>query len=954
MARKMKTMDGNHAAAHASYAFSDVAAIYPITPSSVMAEATDEWATQGRKNIFGQEVQVTEMQSEAGAAGAVHGSLAAGALTTTYTASQGLLLMIPNLYKIAGEQLPGVINVSARALASHALCIFGDHSDVMACRQTGCAMLCESSVQEVMDLTPVAHLAAIKGKVPFINFFDGFRTSHEIQKIETWDYEDLKDMADMDAIAEFRNRALNPNHPCQRGSAQNPDIFFQAREACNPYYDALPAVVQEYMDKVNEKIGTDYKLFNYYGAADAEHIIVAMGSVNDTIEETIDYLMAAGKKVGVVKVRLYRPFCAQALIDAIPDTVKQISVLDRTKEPGALGEPLYLDVVAALRDSKFSDVKIFTGRYGLGSKDTTPAQIVAVYENTEKEKFTIGIVDDVTNLSLETGAPLVTTPEGTTNCKFWGLGADGTVGANKNSIKIIGDNTDMYAQAYFDYDSKKSGGVTMSHLRFGKKPIKSTYLIHKANFVACHNPSYVNKYNMVQELVDGGTFLLNCAWDMEGLEKHLPGQVKAFIANHNIKFYTIDGVKIGIETGMGPTRINTILQSAFFKLTGIIPEEQAIELMKAAAKATYGRKGDDVVKKNWAAIDAGAKQVVEVQVPESWKNAEDEGLFMSHASHGAQEAQDFVNNIQCKINAQEGNSLPVSAFKDYVDGTTPSGTAAYEKRGIAVNVPVWVPDNCIQCNRCAYVCPHAAIRPVAMTADETANAPEGIKTLPLTGMKDYTFTMTVSALDCTGCGSCANVCPGKKGNKALEMAPLEANAGEQKYFDYGVTLPQKEDVIAKYKETTVKGSQFKQPLLEFSGACAGCGETPYAKLITQLFGDRMYIANATGCSSIWGNSSPSTPYTTNAKGQGPAWSNSLFEDNAEFGYGMLLAQRAIRGGLKEKIEDLVANGTNEDVKAAGQEWLDTYAVGATNGAATEKLVAALEACGCDKAKEILA
>ena len=954
MARKMKTMDGNHAAAHASYAFSDVAAIYPITPSSVMAEATDEWATQGRKNIFGQEVQVTEMQSEAGAAGAVHGSLAAGALTTTYTASQGLLLMIPNLYKIAGEQLPGVINVSARALASHALCIFGDHSDVMACRQTGCAMLCESSVQEVMDLTPVAHLAAIKGKVPFINFFDGFRTSHEIQKIETWDYEDLKDMADMDAIAEFRNRALNPNHPCQRGSAQNPDIFFQAREACNPYYDALPAVVQEYMDKVNEKIGTDYKLFNYYGAADAEHIIVAMGSVNDTIEETIDYLMAAGKKVGVVKVRLYRPFCAQALIDAIPDTVKQISVLDRTKEPGALGEPLYLDVVAALRDSKFSDVKIFTGRYGLGSKDTTPAQIVAVYENTEKEKFTIGIVDDVTNLSLETGAPLVTTPEGTTNCKFWGLGADGTVGANKNSIKIIGDNTDMYAQAYFDYDSKKSGGVTMSHLRFGKKPIKSTYLIHKANFVACHNPSYVNKYNMVQELVDGGTFLLNCAWDMEGLEKHLPGQVKAFIANHNIKFYTIDGVKIGIETGMGPTRINTILQSAFFKLTGIIPEEQAIELMKAAAKATYGRKGDDVVKKNWAAIDAGAKQVVEVQVPESWKNAEDEGLFMSHASHGAQEAQDFVNNIQCKINAQEGNSLPVSAFKDYVDGTTPSGTAAYEKRGIAVNVPVWVPDNCIQCNRCAYVCPHAAIRPVAMTAEETANAPEGIKTLPLTGMKDYTFTMTVSALDCTGCGSCANVCPGKKGNKALEMAPLEANTEEQKFFDYGVTLPQKEDVIAKYKETTVKGSQFKQPLLEFSGACAGCGETPYAKLITQLFGDRMYIANATGCSSIWGNSSPSTPYTTNAKGQGPAWSNSLFEDNAEFGYGMLLAQRAIRGGLKEKIEDLVANGTNEDVKAAGQEWLDTYAVGATNGAATEKLVAALEACGCDKAKEILA
>ena len=955
MARKMKTMDGNHAAAHASYAYSDVAAIYPITPSSVMAEATDEWATQGRKNIFGQEVQVTEMQSEAGAAGAVHGSLAAGALTTTYTASQGLLLMIPNLYKIAGEQLPGVINVSARAVASHALSIFGDHSDVMACRQTGCAMLCESSVQEVMDLTPVAHLAAIKGKVPFINFFDGFRTSHEIQKIETWDYEDLKDMADMDAIAEFRAHALNPNHPCQRGSAQNPDIFFQAREACNPYYDALPAVVQEYMDKVNAKIGTDYKLFNYYGAEDAEHVIVAMGSVNDTIEETIDYLMAAGKKVGVVKVRLYRPFSAEALVAAFPASTKQITVLDRTKEPGSLGEPLYLDVVAALKKSPFKDVPVFAGRYGLGSKDTTPAQIVAVFENTTKEKFTIGIVDDVTGLSLETGAPLVTTPEGTTNCKFWGLGADGTVGANKNSIKIIGDNTDMYAQAYFDYDSKKSGGVTMSHLRFGKKPIKSTYLIHKADFVACHNPSYVNKYNMVQELVDGGTFLLNCAWDMEGLEKHLPGQVKAFIANHHIKFYTIDGVKIGIETGMGPTRINTILQSAFFKLTGIIPEEQAIELMKAAAKATYGRKGDDVVQKNWAAIDAGAKQVVEIQVPESWKDAADEGLFMAHADQGRQDVVDFVNNIQAKVNAQEGNTLPVSAFKPYVDGTTPSGAAAYEKRGIAVNIPVWQPENCIQCNRCSYVCPHAVIRPVAMTADEAAAAPEGMKTLELTGMKEYRFSMTVSALDCTGCGSCANVCPGKKGAKALVMAGLEENAGSQKYFDYGVTLPVKEDVIAKFKETTVKGSQFKQPLLEFSGACAGCGETPYAKLVTQLFGDRMYIANATGCSSIWGNSSPSTPYTVNAKGQGPAWGNSLFEDNAEFGYGMLLAQRAIRDGLKTKVAALLdCDCCGEDVKAAAQEWLDTFSVGVTNGVATDKLIAACEACGCDECKAVLA
>ena len=953
MARSMKTMDGNHAAAHASYAYTEVAAIYPITPSSVMAEATDEWATQGRKNIFGQTVQVTEMQSEAGAAGTVHGSLSAGALTTTYTASQGLLLMIPNLYKIAGEQLPGVFNVSARAVASHALNIFGDHSDVYACRQTGCAMLCESSVQEVMDLTPVAHCAALKGKIPFINFFDGFRTSHEIQKIETWDYEDLEDLVDKDAIKEFRAHALNPNHPCERGSAQNPDTFFQAREACNPYYDAMPAIVQEYMDKVNAKIGTNYKLFNYHGAEDAESVIIAMGSVCDTIDETIDYLLAQGKKVGVVKVRLYRPFCAQALVDAIPDSVKYINVLDRTKEPGSLGEPLYLDVVAALKGTKFDAVKINSGRYGLGSKDTTPAQVVAVFENEAKAKFTIGIVDDVTGLSLEVGAPLVTTPEGTINCKFWGLGADGTVGANKNSIKIIGDNTDMYAQAYFDYDSKKSGGVTMSHLRFGKKPIKSTYLIHKANFVACHNPSYINKYNMVQELVDGGTFLLNCPWTVEELDKHLPGQVKAFIANHDIKFYTIDGIKIGKEIGLGG-RINTVLQSAFFKLANIIPEEEAIDLMKKAAKATYGKKGDKIVQMNYDAIDAGAKQVNAVEVPESWKNCEDEGLFTPEVKGGREDAVAFVKNIQAKVNAQEGNTLPVSAFKDYVDGSTPSGTAAYEKRGIAVDIPIWQSETCIQCNRCAYVCPHAAIRPVALTEEELAKAPEGLKAIDMIGMPGMKFTMTVSAYDCTGCGSCANVCPGKKGAKALVMANMEENAGEQKFFDYGVTLPVKEDVVAKFKENTVKGSQFKQPLLEFSGACAGCGETPYAKLITQLFGDRMYIANATGCSSIWGNSSPSTPYTVNAKGQGPAWSNSLFEDNAEFGYGMLLAQRAIRDGLKAKVEDVVANGTNEDVKAAGQEWLDTFAVGATNGAATDKLVAALEACGCDKAKEILA
>ncbi len=955
MARKMKTMDGNQAASHASYAYTDVAAIYPITPSSVMAEHTDEWATDGRTNIFGRTVQVTEMQSEAGAAGAVHGSLAAGALTTTYTASQGLLLMIPNLYKIAGEQLPGVVNVSARAIASHALSIFGDHSDVYACRQTGCAMLCESSVQEVMDLTPVAHCAAIKGKVPFINFFDGFRTSHEIQKIETWDYEDLKDMVDMDAVDAFRANALNPNHPCQRGSAQNPDIFFQAREACNPYYNALPAIVQEYMDKVNAKIGTDYKLFNYYGAADAEHVIVAMGSVNDTIEETVDYMVkTTGAKVGVVKVRLYRPFSAEALINAIPDSVKKISVLDRTKEPGSLGEPLYLDVVAALKGTKFDAVPVFTGRYGLGSKDTTPAQIVAVYENNDKKQFTLGIEDDVTNLSLPLGAPLVTTPEGTTNCKFWGLGADGTVGANKNSIKIIGDNTDMYAQAYFDYDSKKSGGVTMSHLRFGHTPIKSTYLIKQANFVACHNPAYVRKYNMVQELVDGGTFLLNCPWSDAELDEHLPGQMKKFIADHKIKFYTIDGVKIGIETGMGPTRINTILQSAFFELTGIIPAEKANQLMKDAAQKTYGRKGQDVVEKNWAAIDAGAKNIHAVEVPASWASCEDEGLDYKVVTEGRKDVVDFVNNVQTKVSAQEGNTLPVSAFNDYVDGTTPSGSSAYEKRGIAVNVPVWNPDNCIQCNFCAYVCPHAVIRPVAMTADEAAKAPEGMKMKDMTGMPGYKFAMTVSALDCTGCGSCANVCPGMKGNKALTMEKLADNLDEQGIFDFGQTLPIKEDVIAKFKATTVKGSQFKQPLLEFSGACAGCGETPYAKLITQLFGDRMYIANATGCSSIWGNSSPSTPYTVNAKGQGPAWCNSLFEDNAEFGYGMLLAQNAIRDGLKAKVEAVAASDkASDEVKAACKEWLDTFGCGATNGDAADKLVAALDGCDCPTCQEIV-
>ena len=773
--------------------------------------------------------------------------------------------------------------------------------------------------------------------------------------MSSWDYEDLEDLVNKDAIDEFRAHALNPNHPCQRGSAQNPDIFFQAREACNPYYDALPAIVQDYMDKVNAKIGTDYKLFNYYGAEDAEHVIVAMGSVCDTIEETIDYLMAAGEKVGVVKVRLYRPFSAQALIDAIPDSVKRISVLDRTKEPGALGEPLYLDVVAALKGTKFDAVPVCTGRYGLGSKDTTPAQIVAVYHNDEKHQFTIGIEDDVTHLSLKADEPLVTTPEGTINCKFWGLGADGTVGANKNSIKIIGDNTDMYAQAYFDYDSKKSGGVTMSHLRFGKSPIKSTYLIRQANFVACHNPSYVDKYNMVQELVDGGTFLLNCSWDMEGLEEHLPGQVKSYIANHNIKFYTIDGIKIGKEIGLGG-RINTVLQSAFFKLAAIIPEEEAIDLMKAAAKATYGRKGDKIVQMNYDAIDAGAKQVVEIEVPESWKDAADEGLAVPHVGEGGRaDVVDFVKNIQAKVNAQEGNSLPVSAFNEYVDGSTPSGSSAYEKRGIAVDIPIWQPDNCIQCNRCAYVCPHAVIRPIALTEEEAANAPEGMDMIDMIGMPNMKFSIAVSAYDCTGCGSCANVCPGKKGEKALVMGNMEANAGRQTFFDYGTELPIKPEVVAKFKETTVKGSQFKQPLLEFSGACAGCGETPYAKLITQLFGDRMYIANATGCSSIWGNSSPSTPYTVNPQGRGPAWSNSLFEDNAEFGYGMLLAQNTIRERLKVSVEKLAESAENEDVKAAAQEYLDTFSVGATNGTATDKLVKALEdcECGCEERAELL-
>lgn len=946
MARKMKTMDGNTAAAHVSYAFTDVAAIYPITPSSPMADYTDMWATQGRKNIFGHEVMLSEMQSEAGAAGAVHGSLQAGALTATYTASQGLLLMIPNMYKIAGELLPGVINVTARAVASHALSIFGDHSDIYACRQTGFAMLCSGNVQETMDLGAVAHLTAIESRVPFMHFFDGFRTSHEIQKIEAWDYEDLKEMCNLEAVAAFRNRALNPEHPVQRGTAQNPDVFFQAREACNKFYDAVPDLAQQCMDKVNAKIGTNYKLFNYYGAADAEHVIIAMGSVCDTIEETIDYMNANGGKVGLIKVRLYRPFSAKHLLAAIPASVKQITVLDRTKEPGAIGEPLYLDVVASLKDTQFTNTPVFTGRYGLGSKDTTPAQIIAIFNNSEKKLFTVGIKDDVTNLSLEIKENPDTAIKGTTSCKFWGLGADGTVGANKNSIKIIGDHTDKYAQAYFDYDSKKSGGVTISHLRFGNSPIKSTYLINKADFVACHTPAYVRKYNMVQDLKKGGTFLLNCSWNMEEIEKHLPGQVKRYMANNDIKFYTIDGIHIGKEVGLGG-RINTILQAAFFKLANIIPIEDAVKYMKDAATASYSAKGDEIVKMNHTAIDRGVEGVVEIKVPAEWANATDEDLSVT-ATKGDAKTLKYVNTILNAVNSQTGNTLPVSAFADDADGTVPLGTSAYEKRGIAIDVPTWNPEVCLQCNLCSYVCPHAVIRPVAMTADEAANVPAGAKTVAMKGT-DKTFAIAISVLDCTGCGSCANVCPEVKGQKALTMSSLDSQLESQKMFDYTITLEEPADIIEKFKETTVKGSQFKQPLLEFSGACAGCGETPYAKLVTQLFGDRMYIANATGCSSIWGGSSPSTPYTVNKEGKGPAWANSLFEDNAEYGFGMQLAQKALRNRLISAVENLSAVAEKADVKAACEEFLATQESSTKNAMASKKLLAALENCNCDNA-----
>ena len=951
MARKMKTMDSNTAAAHVSYAFTEVATIYPITPSSPMADYTDQWATQGRKNIFGNTVKLVELESEGGASGAFHGSLAAGALTTTYTASQGLLLMIPNMYKVAGELLPGVIDVSARALASHALSIFGDHQDIYACRQTGFAMLCSNSVQEVMDLGAVAHLAAIEGRVPFLHFFDGFRTSHEIQKVEVWDYEDLKEMCDMDAVAAFKKRALNPEHPVLHGSAQNPDIFFQVREACNPYYDAIPDLVEKYMNMVNAKIGTDYKPFNYVGAPDAEKVIIAMGSVCETIDETIDYMLAKGEKVGAIKVHLYRPFSAKHLLAVMPKSVKTISVIDRTKEPGSIGEPLYLDVVAALKGTEFESVKVLNGRYGLGSKNTTPADIFAIFANEDKAGFTVGIVDDVTNTSLPRIETANTAPAGTTSCKFWGLGADGTVGANKNSIKIIGDNTDMYAQAYFDYDSKKSGGVTTSHLRFGKTPIKSTYLIDKADFVACHCPAYMNKYDMVQDVKDGGTFLLNCEWSPEEVGNHIPGQAKRYMAEHNVKFYIIDGIKLGKEIGLGG-RINTVLQSAFFKLANIIPEDEAIQYMKEKALASYAKKGDDVVQMNYQAIERGANEVVEVPVPAEWKDCKDEVLG-EQAVSGKPEVLDFVNNIQKPINACQGDKLPVSTFKNVIDGTFPQGTAAYEKRGVAVDVPCWNSEGCLQCNQCAYVCPHAVIRPVVMNEEEKNNAPAGMKVTPMTGMPGYYFTMTVSVLDCTGCGSCTNVCPGNNRNDVLKMASLETQMDEQKFFEYGLTVSDKPEVLEKFKKGTVKGSQFVQPLLEFSGACAGCGETPYAKLITQICGDRMLIANATGCSSIWAGSSPSTPYTVNKAGKGPAWGNSLFEDNAEFGFGMKLAQDANRAALKNKLDEILASTDNADVKAAIDEYYATYEDGEANAKATDKLVAALEACGCDKAQEIL-
>ena len=955
MARKLVTMDGNNAAAHVSYAFTEVAAIYPITPSSPMADLVDQWSAAGRKNIFGTKVRVQEMQAESGAAGAVHGSLNAGALTTTYTASQGLLLMIPNMYKMAGELLPAVFHVTARALASHTLSIFGDQSDVMACRQTGFAMLAEGNVQEVMDLSPVAHLAAIKGRVPFLNFFDGFRTSHEIQKIAVWDYDDLADMVDMDAVNAFRQRGLNPQHPQMRGSHENGDIFFQNREASNKYYDAVPDLVEEYMAKINAKIGTNYQLFNYYGAPDADRVIISMGSICDVAEEVIDYLNAHGEKVGLIKVRLYRPFKAERLIEAIPATAKKIAVLDRTKEPGAQGEPLYLDVVTALANAGRNDIVVTGGRYGLGSKDTPPASVFAVYEELKSEnpkrQFTIGIVDDVTNLSLpETDAP-DTSAEGTIACKFWGLGGDGTVGANKNSIKIIGDHTDKFVQAYFQYDSKKTGGVTISHLRFGDHEIKSPYYINKADFVACHNPSYITKgFKMVQDVKPGGVFMINCEWTPEELSHHLDASAKRYIAKNNIQLYTINAIDLAIQIGMGK-RNNTILQSAFFSLAKIMPEEDAIRYMKEKAKASYMKKGEDVVEMNYKAIDLGATAYVKIDVPADWANAVDDAPAKELTGRPA--TVKMVRDILTPVDKMDGDSLPVSAFVDHADGTFELGASAYEKRGVAVSVPEWDSAKCIQCNQCAYVCPHATIRPFALTADELAAAPAQTKAVDFkvgAGKGVYKFSMAISPLDCMGCGVCTHVCP----VGALTMQPLEGQEAQQPVFDYMVSA------VAEKKELqdfTVKGSQFRQPMLEFSGSCAGCAETSYARLITQLFGDHMMISNATGCSSIWGGPAATSPYTVNKEGKGPAWANSLFEDNAEHGLGMYLGQKKIRDDLAEDIRYIAENGKDPEKVAAAKKYLETYNDGEANQTATAEFLAVMEAkpaCDCERYQRIMA
>ena len=954
MSRHFKTMDGNNAAAYVSYAFTEVAGIYPITPSSPMADYVDQWAAQGVKNIFGTTVKVAEMQSEAGAAGTVHGSLAAGALTTTYTASQGLLLMIPNMYKIAGELLPTVFHVSARTVAAQALNIFGDHSDVMACRQTGFAMLAEGNVQEVMDLAPVAHLAAIKGRVPFVNFFDGFRTSHEIQKVAIWDYEDLKEMCDMDAVNAFRKHALNPEHPNTRGSHENGDIFFQHREACNKYYDALPAIVEEYMGKINAKLGTDYQLFNYYGAPDADRVLVAMGSFCDVAEEVIDYMNAHGEKVGLVKVRLYRPFCADKLLAAIPATATKIAVMDRTKEPGALGDPLYLDVVTAFANAG-RKATIVGGRYGLGSKDTPPSSVFAVYNELKKDEpkrqFTIGINDDVTHLSLpETAAPN-TAAEGTIECKFWGLGGDGTVGANKNSIKIIGDHTDKYVQAYFQYDSKKTGGVTISHLRFGDHPIRAPYYVNKADFVACHNPSYVTKgFKMVNDVKPGGVFMINCQWNAEELAHHLNAETKRYIAENNVQLYTINAIDLAAQIGMGK-RTNTILQSAFFTLAKVMPQEQAIEYMKEAAKKSYLKKGMDVVETNWKAIDAGATAFVKIDVPADWANAVDAPV--EHALEGKPELVKMVKEITLPVANMNGDSLPVSAFVDHVDGQFEQGASAYEKRGVAVMVPTWDSSKCIQCNNCAYVCPHAAIRPFALTEEEAKNAPASTKIVPIKAGKGkgvYSFAMGISPLDCMGCGVCVGACPEKV--QALKMVPQEQELAQQEAFDYLVAKVAPKADMGSSKN--VKESQFLQPMLEFSGSCAGCAETSYARLVTQLFGESMYISNATGCSSIWGGPAATSPYCTNFEGKGPAWSNSLFEDNAEHGYGMLLGQAAIRNRLAEKVREVMEKTSSDERKALCKEYLDTMTDLKTNGAAAKALIANLESdvC-CDTVKEIL-